>query len=64
MFDIGVGDALSLLCGSLMSIRPEPDAAAFIWIIGGYAIVSGALLLALALNVRTWHPLLPPEITV
>ena len=61
---LGVSGVLSLVFGALMSMRPEPDAAAFIWIIGGYAIVSGALLLALALNIRTWHPLLPLEITL
>ena len=60
---LGVSGALSLVFGALMSMRPEPEAAAFIWIIGGYAIVSGALLLALALNIRTWHPMLPPDAT-
>jgi hypothetical protein len=32
---------------------------AFVWVIGGYAIVSGALLLALALNIRNWRRVPP-----
>jgi len=29
---------------------------AFTWIVGGYAVLSGALLLALAMNIRSWQP--------
>ena len=52
---LGVSGLVSLLFGGLMAARSDAGEAAFMWVIGGYAIVSGALLLALALNIRTWR---------
>jgi uncharacterized membrane protein HdeD (DUF308 family) len=51
----GVFALLSLLFGGLVAVQSDASGAPFEWIIGGYAIVSGALLLALALNIRTWR---------
>lgn len=61
---LGVSGVLSLLFGAMVALQPDSGSVAFIWIIGGYAIVSGTLLLALALNIRTWSPVLPPPATV
>ena len=52
---LGASGVLSLLFGGLVAVQSDASGAAFVWAIGGYAIVSGALLLALALNIRTWR---------
>ena len=57
---LAASGVLSLLFGGLVAMGPNSGTGAFIWVIGGYAIASGTLLLALALNVRTWRPILPP----
>ena len=52
---LGASGALSLIFGGLVGdARRTASRVAFVWIIGGYAIVSGGLLLALALNIRAW----------
>jgi uncharacterized membrane protein HdeD (DUF308 family) len=60
---LGASGVLSLVFGTLVAARPDADPAAFMWTIGGYAILSGALLLALAVNIRSWPRLLPPGAT-
>jgi uncharacterized membrane protein HdeD (DUF308 family) len=51
---LGVSGVLSLVFGSVVAGGPSPEVARFMWTIGGYAVLSGALLLALAFNIRTW----------
>lgn len=46
--------------GILLAFQGEVGSLLFAWIIGGYAIVSGVLLLALAFNVRTWPRVVRP----
>jgi uncharacterized membrane protein HdeD (DUF308 family) len=53
---LGASGALSLIFGALVVMQANVSTVAFVWIIGGYAIVSGGLLLALALNIRAWPP--------
>lgn len=53
---VGSG-VLTLLFGAVLAWRPDPAALALI--VSAYAIASGVLLLALALNIRTWRPLVP-----
>lgn len=60
---LAVTGVLSLVFGVLLAVRPAVGSVAFMWTTGSYAIVSGALLLALALNIRTWPRLLPPAPT-
>ena len=50
---LGASGALSLIL-ACWSLRKGTHRVAFVWIIGGYALVSGSLLLALALNIRAW----------
>jgi uncharacterized membrane protein HdeD (DUF308 family) len=49
---------ISLVFGAVVGFGPGPDGVALISVIGVYAVVSGVLLVALALNIRTWRPLL------
>jgi len=51
---LAVSGVLSLVFGSVVAGGPSPEVARFMWTIGGYAVLSGALLLALAFNIRTW----------
>ena len=51
---LAVGGGLSVLFGGLLAVRSQP-APALIWFLGAYALASGALLLALAFNVRGWN---------
>src|SRR5262245_13096650 len=50
---LAVIGALSILFGAVLSMRPEPTGT-LIWLLGTYAVASGALLVALAFNVRHW----------
>lgn len=43
----------SVLAGVLMLFQPAKSGVAFVWIIGLYALVSGPLLIALSLDVRS-----------
>jgi uncharacterized membrane protein HdeD (DUF308 family) len=56
---LGASGLLSLVFGTVVAARPDAGPAAFMWTIGAYAILSGALLLALAVNIRSWPRLLP-----
>jgi uncharacterized membrane protein HdeD (DUF308 family) len=46
--------AISLVFGVLVIAWPGAGALALVWMIGGYAIFSGALLLVLGLSARGW----------
>lgn len=50
----------SVLFGVLVALRPEAPIEAFSTLLGVYAVLSGALLLFLSLNVRHWPHLVPP----
>jgi len=56
---LGASGVLSLLFGVLVAVQSDAGGATLAWVIGGYAVLSGALLLALALNIRTWRPGMP-----
>jgi uncharacterized membrane protein HdeD (DUF308 family) len=43
----------SVLAGVLMLFQPVRSGVAFVWILGLYALVSGPLLIALSLDVRS-----------
>jgi uncharacterized membrane protein HdeD (DUF308 family) len=60
---LGASGVLSLVFGTLVAAQPDARAVIFMWTIGTYAILSGALLLALALNIRRWPRWLPPQAT-
>lgn len=49
---LGLSGLLSLAFGVLMVLNPGAGALAVIWLIGGYAIVFGLLLIALAWRLR------------
>jgi uncharacterized membrane protein HdeD (DUF308 family) len=53
---LGASGVLSLLFGALVAAQSDASGATLAWVIAGYAVLSGALLLALALNIRTWRP--------
>lgn len=53
---LAASGALSVAFGALLMM----EAGTLTLMVGSYAIASGVLLLALALNVRTWQPALPP----
>jgi uncharacterized membrane protein HdeD (DUF308 family) len=61
---LGVTGVISLAFGVLLAVRPTVGSVAFMWTVGSYSVVSGLLLLALALNIRTWPRLVPPAATV
>ena len=47
--------AASIVFGLLMMINPAAGAIVVVWIIGTYAIIHGALLVALGLRLRGWE---------
>ena len=52
------GQILRITClvlGALLVLFPGAGAVAVLWWIGAYAIVFGALLLALAFKLRNWE---------
>jgi uncharacterized membrane protein HdeD (DUF308 family) len=56
---LGVSGIVSLLFGAVAASRVDASAVTLMVIIGAYAVVSGVLLLALAVNIRGWQPTLP-----
>ena len=48
---------VTLAFGAVLAWWADPLAPILVSAVSGYAIVSGVLLLALALNIRTWRPL-------
>jgi uncharacterized membrane protein HdeD (DUF308 family) len=59
---LGVSGVLSLLFGAAVGLQPAAAGVSLTLIIGAYAIASGVLLLALALNIRMWRQLVPPRV--
>jgi uncharacterized membrane protein HdeD (DUF308 family) len=55
---LGAVGILSLAFGIVLGVQGH--AATFAGILGSYALLSGALLLALGLNIRHWHTTNPP----
>jgi uncharacterized membrane protein HdeD (DUF308 family) len=52
---------VSLIFGVVMFLQPAAGALAFIWWIGAFAIVFGAILIGLAFRLREWgHRVAPP----
>lgn len=52
----------SLIFGILLAIWPAAGALAILWLIGGYAIFFGLLLLILGFRLRSWKRQEPPVI--
>jgi uncharacterized membrane protein HdeD (DUF308 family) len=51
---LGASGVITLVFGGLMIALPPNTTATFAWTVGSYAVVSGLLLVALALNIRHW----------
>jgi uncharacterized membrane protein HdeD (DUF308 family) len=49
---LGLSGLASVIFGVILAIRPAAGALALIWLIGGYAIVFGVLLIALTFRLR------------
>ncbi len=49
---LGLSGILSIIFGILLAIQPGSGALALVWLIGGYAVVLGVLLIALGLRLR------------
>ncbi len=52
----------SIIFGILLAIWPTAGALAILWLIGGYAIFFGILLLILGFRLRSWKQQEPPVI--
>ena len=49
---LAVGGVISVLFGLMLAIFPGAGLVAIVWIVGAYALIRGALLLALAVRLR------------
>jgi uncharacterized membrane protein HdeD (DUF308 family) len=49
---LGLGGLASVVFGVILALQPNAGALALIWLIGAYAIVFGALLIALSFRLR------------
>lgn len=57
---LAASGVVSLALGALLTIQPNATGLAFVTVLGGYAVISGVLLLALGFNIRSWpHELTP-----
>jgi uncharacterized membrane protein HdeD (DUF308 family) len=52
---LAVSGVASIVFGLLLAIRPSAGAVAVVWLIGAYAILFGAVLVALGLRLRKLH---------
>jgi uncharacterized membrane protein HdeD (DUF308 family) len=52
---LGASGVMSIAFGLLLLARPAVGALAVVWIIGGYAMVFGALLIAFGLRLNGWR---------
>jgi uncharacterized membrane protein HdeD (DUF308 family) len=50
---LATSGAFSVMFGGALAAT-SADVMRFMWTVGGFAVLSGALLVALALNIRTW----------
>lgn len=51
---LALGGVLSILLGILLIIQPAAGILSLLWLVGGYAIVFGVLMLILAFRLRNW----------
>jgi uncharacterized membrane protein HdeD (DUF308 family) len=51
---LATSGVLSLVFGVAMAVGSPAQVVPFMWMVGGFAVMSGTLLTALALNIRTW----------
>ena len=51
---LAAGGGISILFGGIVAAQATTEVVTFMWTIASYALVSGALLVALAFNIRTW----------
>jgi len=58
---LALGGVLSIGLGILLFLQPEAGSLAIIWLIGGYAVLFGILLVILGLRLRNWKS---PDTTV
>jgi uncharacterized membrane protein HdeD (DUF308 family) len=52
---LGLGGALSVLLGVLLFLFPAAGVVAWAWMLGGYALLAGIILLGLAFRLRGMH---------
>ncbi len=55
---LGLNGAISLLFGVILFFNTAMSSATLIMMLGGFALISGALLLAFAFNVKSWRAVL------
>jgi uncharacterized membrane protein HdeD (DUF308 family) len=53
---LGLGGLLSIGLGVLLFLQPAAGSLAIIWIIAGYALFFGILLVILGFRLRNWNP--------
>lgn len=51
---LGLGGLLSILLGILLIVQPAAGILSLLWLVAGYAIVFGVLMLILAFRLRNW----------
>ena len=52
---LGLGGLISIALGVLLFLRPAAGGLAIIWIIAGYALIFGILLVILGFRLRNWR---------